>query len=309
MKIVSLLPSATEMIVDLGLTDELVGISHACDWPSDVMHLPRVTSCIVPKNATSLEIDTVVRAELEQSSALYAIDTEQLKEIAPDLIMTQALCDVCAVNGADVEQAICSLPTPARIVNLEPFTLMEVLDTLTALGEATNTVEKAKAIRADCESRIEAVHKRTQETDLHKPKTIVLDWVDPPFVSGHWMHDLITLAGGTDSMGTPKTPSWTASWDKIHALGPENLFIACCGFDVDRSLVEIEQSDASTELDILKKAGCKIHIVDGNALYSRPSLRLVDSLELMAHLLHPSVHTHYHVRGVDKPVLWEHPWS
>ena len=309
MKIVSLLPSATEMIVDLGLADELVGISHACDWPEQVMHLPRVTSCIVPKDASSLEIDTVVRTELEQSSALYAIDTEQLKALAPDVVMTQALCDVCAVNGADVEQAICSLPTPSRIVNLEPFTLMEVLDTLTALGDATNTAEKAKAIRADCENRIEAVHKRSQAVDIQKPKTIVLDWVDPPFVSGHWMHDLITLAGGEDSMGTPKTPSWTAKWDKIHTLAPDALFIACCGFDVDRSLVEIEQSSARAELDILSKAGCKIHIVDGNALYSRPSLRLVDSLELMAHLLHPSVHTHYQVRGVDKPVLWEHPWS
>ena len=308
MKIVSLLPSATEMIVDLGLGAELVGISHACDWPEEVMHLPRVTSCIVPKDATSLEIDTVVRTELEQSSALYAIDTEQLKALAPDVVMTQALCDVCAVNGADVEQAICALPTPARIVNLEPFTLDEVLYTLTALGEATDTVDRAATIRTACENRIKEVYLRTEAEVTHKPKTIVLDWIDPPFVSGHWMHDLITLSGGEDIMGTPKTPSWTANWDKIHALTPDALFIACCGFDVDRTLHEIDQCGAGVEFDKMRAAGCAIHIVDGNALYSRPSLRLVDSLELMAHLLHPKVHQNYHVRGVEKPILSDHAW-
>lgn len=309
MKIVSLLPSATEMIVDLGLGANLVGISHACDWPSEVMHLPRVTNCVVPKDATSLEIDTVVRTELEQSSALYELDIDLLKELSPDIIMTQALCDVCAVNGADVEQAICSLPTPARIVNLEPFTLLEVLDTFSALGEATDAVVKAEHIRSEYEKRIEVVHKRTDAQVTNKPKTIVLDWIDPPFISGHWMHDLITLAGGEDVMGTPKTPSWTAKWEEIHTLAPDDLFIACCGFDVDRTLEEIKQSKAGAELDKLKKSNCSIHIVDGNALYSRPSLRLIDSLELMAHLLHPTIHTDYHVRGVDLPHLKDHPWS
>jgi len=309
MKIISLLPSATEIIVDLGLASNLVGISHACDWPPEAMHLPRVTNCVVPKNSSSHEIDSVVRSELEKNSALYELDIEKISSLSPDIIMTQALCDVCAVNGEDVEKAICNLQGPTQIVNLEPFTLNEVLDTLTMLGEATNTCENAANIRQQYEERIHKIYSLTDKEVSYRPKTIVLDWIDPPFISGHWMHDLITLAGGEDIMGTPKSPSWTAKWDQIHDLSPEVLFIACCGYDIEQTLFEIKRSSAKPELDILKKTNCKIHIVDGNALYSRPSLRLIDSLELMAHLLHPSVHQRYAVRGVSNPILTEHLWS
>ena len=275
MRLISLLPSATEMIDAMGLSAQLVGISHACDYPPHLMHLPRVTSCIVPKDATSKEIDTVVRTELEQSSALYDLDIALLEELKPDLILTQALCDVCAVNGEDVDKAICSLSSTPTVVNLEPFTLGEVLDTVTAIGGATGFDALAATLRQSYEDRIETVFKRSSRlTD--KPKTVVLDWVDPAFVSGHWMHDLITLAGGVDSMGTPKTPSWTASWEEVIAR--------------------------------LKEQGCVIHIFDGNALFSRPSLRLVDSLELLAHHLHPNIHPLMPVEGVEKPVA-VHQWQ
>ena len=307
MRLISLLPSATEMIDAMGLSAQLVGISHACDYPPHLMHLPRVTSCIVPKDATSKEIDTVVRTQLEQSSALYDLDIALLEELKPDLILTQALCDVCAVNGEDVDKAICSLSSTPTVVNLEPFTLGEVLDTVTAIGRATGFDARAATLRQSYEDRIETVFKRSSRlTD--KPKTVVLDWVDPAFVSGHWMHDLITLAGGVDSMGTPKTPSWTASWEEVIAMNPDVLVIACCGFDVERTMTEILGCEATIGLTRLKEQGCVIHIFDGNALFSRPSLRLVDSLELLAHHLHPNIHPLMPVEGVEKPVA-VHQWQ
>lgn len=302
MRLVSLLPSATEMLDELGLAAQIVGISHACDYPDHLMHLPRVTSCIVPKDVSSLEIDTIVRQELATSNALYELSIPMLKALAPDLILTQALCDVCAVNGEDVEQAICSLPVQPKMINLEPFSLTDVLDTLTAVGAATDTVRQADSLRRYYAGRIAAVKEKTDAKVTHRPTTIVLDWVDPPFVSGHWMHDLITLAGGTDIMGEPNTPSWTATWEQIFSLKPKVLVIACCGFDVDRTLAELNQPAIKDNLNNLNSMGTKIHVFDGNALFSRPSLRLVDSLELLAHHLHPSVHAYSPPKGVIKPV-------
>lgn len=290
MRIVSLLPSATEIIAELGLKHQLVGISHACDYPKDILDLPVVTQCNIPKNASSLAIDATVRDTLEQSTALYALDTETLAALAPDCLVTQALCDVCAVSGADVEACIEELPGNPAIVNLEPFSLDDVLKTITKLGTVLSVEDQAEKLHTQLENRIKAVAARTEKYVKQRPRTLVLDWIDPPFVSGHWMHDLIALAGGDDMTGRTGTPSYSTTWEEVEKDLPDVLVIACCGFNVNRTHQELEQSGVQKRLNGYKKKGVQIDVVDGNALFSRPGPRLVDSLELLAHRLHPDIH-------------------
>ena len=290
MKIVSLLPSATEIVAALGAADSLVGISHGCDFPREIEGLPVVTSCIVPKEASSGEIDAVVRTQLQDSTALYAIDTDLLAGIAPDVLVTQALCDVCAVSGTDVEAAVAALPGNPAIVNMEPFSLDDVITTVRHLGTALGLGDRADNVVAALQSRIDAVASRTAAQVRFRPKTIVLDWIDPPFVSGHWMHDLIDLAGGDDIMGTRDEPSYTSDWDSLKALKPDVVVIACCGFSEGRTRLELTHAGLDRILGDFKAAGTRVFVLDGNALFSRPGPRLVDSLELLAHHLHPNVH-------------------
>lgn len=290
MKIVSLLPSATEIVAALGAADCLVGVSHGCDYPADIVGLPVVTSCVVPKEANSLEIDTVVRTQLEDSAALYAIDTGLLAGLAPDVLVTQALCDVCAVSGVEVEAAVAALPGSPTVVNMEPFSLSDVIETVGHLGGALGLEEKADDVVEVLRARIDAVAARTEAQVCYRPKTIVLDWIDPPFVSGHWMHDLIDLAGGEDIMGTYDTPSYTSDWDSLRALNPDVLVIACCGFSAGRTHAEMTLSGVDKIAQDFEVAGTRVFVLDGNALFSRPGPRLVDSLELLAHHLHPGIH-------------------
>ena len=290
MRIVSLLPSATEMVCGLGLADTLVGISHCCDYPQEITHLPVLTTSVVDKDASSIQIDETVREHLQHSSTLYALDVDKLAALKPDVVVTQALCDVCAVNGADVEQAVAAIDSNPKIVNMEPFCLQDVLDTLINLGQATGTADRAAKYMDDLRTRIEAVKDRSDRI-IEKPRVMVLDWVDPPFVSGHWMHDMITLAGGIDCMGTADQPSYSTDWESVMEEDIDALIIACCGFPEERTLAEIAgSSEAATMIENLRMRGIAVHVVDGNGLFSRPGPRLVDSLELLAHLLHPSVH-------------------
>lgn len=291
MRIVSLLPSATEIVATLGAADSLVGVSHGCDYPREIVGLPVVTSCVVPKDATSLEIDTVVRTQLEENTALYAIDTDLLVSLSPDVLVTQALCDVCAVSGTDVEAAVAALPGNPAIVNMEPFSLSDVIETVWHLGCALGLEKKTSQVVAALQARIDAVADRSLTQVRCRPKTIVLDWIDPPFVSGHWMHDLIDLAGGDDIMGTKDAPSYTSDWDSLKALKPDVLVIACCGFSESRTRLELTHAGVDQILQDFRAAGTGVFILDGNARFSRPGPRLVDSLELLAHHLHPGIHS------------------
>ncbi|WND03983.1 ABC transporter substrate-binding protein [Temperatibacter marinus] len=305
MRIISLLPSATEMIADLGLADSLVGISHACDYPAEIKHLPRVTSCNVPKDASSIEIDHFVRSELQNQNALYILDIDQIRSLNPDLIISQALCDVCAVDGRDVEKALSNLPEHVQLINFEPFTLDDVLNTLLILGEATAREDLAKNLYEDCQARIQKVRERQHGA---RPSMVLLDWVDPPFISGHWMRDLIQFAGADSCFDLNEKPSFSCDWDALIQAKPDHLAIACCGFDMKRTLNEILTSNVYFQLDILNSNGTKIHLFDGNQLFSRASLRLVDSLELLAHSLFPKRHPFTLPRGVDIPV-GQLPWQ
>jgi iron complex transport system substrate-binding protein len=290
MRIVSLLPSATEIICELGLDDQLVGVSHECDYPIGVEQLPRVTSSVIPKNVASADIDRLVREHLQNNASLYLLDLELLEKLAPDLIVTQALCDVCAVSSDDVEAAVHALPSRPAVVNLEPSQLEDVFRTIERVGAAAAVPRVARNLVTELGSRIQAVVERTAKVTNH-PKVVFLEWIDPPFSAGHWTPELIEFAGGIDCLGNAGSPSRTLQWSEIVAAQPDVLIAACCGFDADRTAQDADilaRQAGWNELPCVQ-AGRVVYL-DGNAYFNRPGPRLVDSLELLAHHLHPDIH-------------------
>jgi|TARA_B110000977_G_scaffold34518_1_gene46128 iron complex transport system substrate-binding protein len=290
MKIVSLLPSATELVCGLGLRDQLVGVSHECDYPVSVVGLPILTSSRIPEGLSSSEIDRLVTDQLKNDEALYDLVMEPLVELQPDLIVTQALCDVCAVSGNDVAKAIGSLPGDPQVINLEPICLDDVLETVTLLAEAAQCVEQGQRYRAELQSRIDTVSERsTPLTD--KPRVALLDWLEPLFDGGHWTPEIIALAGGIPVFGDKRQPSQRREWHELVDAAPDIIFIALCGFNVERSLQDVE-AFLKTEgfIELHRRTGTQVYLVDGNAYFSRPGPRLVDALEIMANALHPDIH-------------------
>ncbi len=290
MRIVSLLPSATEIVCELGLGDDLVGVTHECDHPPFVAGLPKVTRTLIPHDAGSREIDALVRERLKTQRALDTLDLPTLERLAPDLIVTQALCDVCAVAEAEVTAAARSLPGRPRVINLEPVSLEDVLDTLWAVGRAAGVPGRAETVVTGLRRRVGAVAARSDRVAA-RPRVVLLEWLDPPFSCGHWSPELVRLAGGDEVVGRVGTPSRTLTWEEVGAARPDVLVVACCGFSLDRTLADVPALAARpgwADLPALR-AG-RVYVTDGNAYFSRPGPRLVDSLEILAHALHPDVH-------------------
>lgn len=290
MRIVSLLPSATEIVCDLGLGDDLVGVTHECDHPPFVAGLPKVTRTLIPHDAGSRDIDALVRERLKTQRALYTLDLPTLERLAPDLIVTQALCDVCAVAEAEVTAAACSLPGRPRVINLEPVSLEDVLDTLRAVGRAAGVADRGEAVVSDLRRRIDATAARTERV-ADRPRVVLLEWLDPPFSCGHWSPELVWLAGGDEVIGRAGRPSRTLAWEEVVAARPDVLVVACCGFSLERTLVDVPGLTARPGwADLPAVRAGRVYVTDGNAYFSRPGPRLVDSLEILAHALHPDVH-------------------
>lgn len=290
MRIVSLLPSATEIICQLGLRESLVGVTHECDFPPSVQQLPKVTRTLIPNDASSREIDELVRERLQTNRALYTLDLPVLTELRPDLIVTQALCDVCAVAEAEVTAAACSLPGSPRVINLEPMSLRDVFSTLVTVGEAAGVADQAAQVIEKLESRVQAVRDRSLQVK-QRPRVLLLEWIDPPFSSGHWSPELVSLAGGLEQVGQPGVASRTLHWQEVIDAQPEVIVIACCGFDLARTLQDLPiltSYPGWRELPAVRDQ--RVYVVDGNAYFSRPGPRLVESLELMAHAIHPDLH-------------------
>ncbi len=290
MRIVSLLPSATEIVCALGLESSLVGVTHECDFPAAVARLPKVTRTLIPHDAASVEIDALVRERLKTQQALYTLDLPTLEALAPDLIVTQALCDVCAVADAEVRQAAGALPGQPRVVNLEPTCLDDVFACLGLVAEAAGVAARGRDVVAALRARVDAVAARATRVEP-SPTVGLLEWIDPPFSSGHWTPELIALAGGRAVLGTAGARSHTLTWDAVRAADPDVLVIACCGFDVARTRQDVPILARQPGFDALAavRAG-RVYVTDGNAYFSRPGPRLVDSLEILAHALAPDVH-------------------
>jgi iron complex transport system substrate-binding protein len=289
MRIVSLLPSATEIVCALGLRDQLVGVSHECDFPPSVRELPKVTRTLVPDAASSREIDALVCERLATRRALYTLDQAALERLQPDLIVTQSLCNVCAVGEADVTAAVCSLPGHPRVVNLEPKRLDDVFAGLRLVGEMAGVAKRAAQVVGLLQDRVAAVVGRAQHAG-DCPGVVLLEWIDPPFCAGHWSPELVQLAGGRELIGRASQPSRKIGWVEVVRANPDVLLIACCGFDVQRTHQDLRILAAYPGFDDLAcVCSRQVYVVDGSAYFNRPGPRLIDSLEILAHTLHPRV--------------------
>jgi iron complex transport system substrate-binding protein len=289
MRIVSLLPAATEMVCALGLQDQLVGVTHECDYPPFVRNLPKVTRTLIRGDASSGEIDRLVRERLQTQRALYTLDLAVLQELQPDLIVTQALCDVCAVAEDEVRAATCTLPGAPRVINLAPQSLADLFIAVRQLAAAAGAEARADAVVSAMSVRIDRVVARSAAI-RQRPRVALLEWLDPPFSCGHWSPELVRLAGGLEGLGREGEPSRTLRWDEVIAWQPEVVFIACCGWSVERTLGDLSLLHAVAGWeDIPAVRGGRVYVTDGSQYFSRPGPRLVDSLEILAHTLHPDV--------------------
>lgn len=305
MKIVSLLPSATEIVCALGLEQQLVGVTHECDYPATVKRLPKVTQTRIPATATSAEIDALVRERLNDEKALYTLNRDVLEQLQPDLIITQALCDVCAVAESEVEAVACALPGQPRIVNLEPETLDEVINSLRDVAAAAGIEQQGERVIGNLQSRVGAVTDSIANV-LRRPRVALLEWLDPPFSSGHWSPEIVRLAGGEEVLGREGERSRTLTWDEVSASRPEVIFIACCGFDVERTCQDLPLLDkVAGWQDLPAVQTGQVYVIDGAQYFSRPGPRLVDSLEMIAQVLHPDIYAPPH--SLPQPLRIDHP--
>lgn len=287
MKIVSLLPSATEIVCALGLIDHLAAVTHECDFPPAVRGKPAITKSHLSPEMTSAQIDSAVSNQLSSGAhSLYTINLDLLQAIQPDLIVTQRLCDVCAVDYDEVLEAAKSLPLPPRVINLEPMLLEDVLADIERVGAATDRLEEARGVVRELWRRIDAV-KAAVSRSKERPRTLLLEWIDPPYCGGHWNPELVQIAGGRDGIGRIGKPSVRIEWQEVLDFAPEVMVVACCGYSVERARQdeEILRSYPGFETLPCVVAG-RVHFVDGSAYFSRPGPRLVDSLEMMARFIH-----------------------
>jgi iron complex transport system substrate-binding protein len=281
MRIASLVPSATETLFALGLGPEVVGVTHECDYPPAAARLPHLTRTVIPAGLSTREIDAAVRERTGRGEHLYELDAERLRALEPDLIVTQALCEVCAVSFDDVRAIAQEMPARPRVIALDPATLGEVLGDVRRLADATGDEAAADALLEQAADRIDAVRARLEGV---RPRPVVaLEWLAPPYVGGHWVPQLVELAGGVDPLGRAGEKSRAASWAEVAAAAPEVAVVMPCGFGVRAAADEaLDHHDELTGLGVER-----VVAVDASAYFSRPSPRLVDGLEILAHALHP----------------------
>jgi iron complex transport system substrate-binding protein len=283
MRIASLVPSATEMLFALGLGDDVVGVTHECDFPPRAGELPHLTATVLPEGLGAGEIDAAVKAIVGEGRALYSLDEEKLAELAPDLIVTQAICEVCAVSYEDVVAVAARLPGPPQVLQQDPSTLGEVLEDVTRLGAAAGIASRAQQLRAELEGRLAAV--RAAVAGAKRPRTLALEWLDPPFVGGHWIPAMIEIAGGVDVAGPAGRKSPEVEWEALAALDPDLVVVMPCGWYVEESRAQALEHRQRIEA----LGAARVFAVDAASTYSRPGPRLVDGVELLAHLLHPDL--------------------
>src|SRR6185312_3037329 len=282
MRIVSLVPHATELLFALGLGEEIVGVTHECDFPIQALELPHVTRDVLPAGLSAGEIDAAVRERTLEGQAIYELDADALRELEPDLIVTQALCPVCAVSYEDVAKIADELPSRPRVIALDPKTLGETLGDIRTIAAATGRRREGVELLARTAGRIDRV--RLAVRGLRRPRVAALEWLDPVFVAGHWTPQLIELAGGEDVLGLAGEPSETVSWERVAEASPEVIVAMPCGYDASRA-----HEEALGHAARLRGLGAlRTVAVDASAYFSRPGPRLVDGLELLGALLHPA---------------------
>jgi iron complex transport system substrate-binding protein len=290
LQIVSFLPSATEMACALGLSDQLVGITHECDFPPEIKGKPVVVRNALPiERMTQREVDIAVAQRLREGNSLYEVDERLLQELAPDLILTQDLCQVCAPSGNEVSQALNLLPKKPQILWLTPNSLEQIAANVRELGEATGRTKEADELIAGGRARLEAIAAVTRSLS-HRPRVFCLEWLDPVYCSGHWVPEMVRVAGGIDALSREGKDSVRIPWEDVVKWAPEVLIITPCGFNLEKV---IEQShrlpDYSGWFDLPAVRRGRVYAVDANSYFARPGPRVVDGTELLAHLIHPEL--------------------
>jgi len=277
-RIVSLLPSATEIVCALGLEDRLVGISHSCDYPPSVNDLPRLSRPRANlEGLTSGEIDAAIRAAMRDYGSVYEIDVAGIRELQPDLVLTQGICDVCAVPESQVTAASLG----ASILTLDAHDLDAIFASIRDVGGATGARERAEALIAQMQQRIARVRERV--TGRARPRVLALEWLDPPYVPGHWVPELVAAAGGELLAGTARRPSYRMEWADLQGLEPDVLFVMPCGFNLEET-----QREATRHRKQLRAVGGRVQLLDASAYFSRSGPRVVDGLEMLASAIFPA---------------------
>jgi iron complex transport system substrate-binding protein len=289
-RIVSFLPSATEMVCALGLHDQLVGVTHECDFPPSVRQKPIVVSGALSLGTmTQAEIDKTVSERLRKGQSLYQVDEKLLQELAPDLILTQDLCQVCAPSGNEVTQALSALPSKPEVLWLTPKSLDQISDNLRAIGKATGTLEKAEALIAAGRSTLDQIAERARRASS-RPRVFCMEWLDPVYCSGHWVPEMVSIAGGVDHLGREGSDSVRVSWEEVLAWKPEVLVIMPCGFRLHQ-VIELAPTLSAkpgwTDLPVVKQG--RVYAVDASSYFARPGPRVIEGTELLAHILHPEI--------------------
>jgi iron complex transport system substrate-binding protein len=283
MRIASLVPSATEMLYALGLGESVVAVTHECDYPPETGTVPRLTRSVLPSGLDAAQIDLMVKATVAEGRALYELDEERLTQLAPDLIVTQAVCAVCAVSYEDVLKVAARLPSRPRVVQQDPSSLTEMLEDVIRLGEAAGVADAAHELRGELEGRLATV--RGAVAGASPPRVIALEWLDPPYVGGHWVPEMISIAGGEDVAGPPGLKSPEVSWGELSGLNPDVVVVMPCGWYVDGA-----RSQALEHWFEIETLGAqRVFAVDAASTFSRPGPRLVDGVELLGHLIHPGL--------------------
>jgi iron complex transport system substrate-binding protein len=290
-RIVSLLPSATEIVCALGLADSLVGVTHECDYPAEIVGKPVLTaSRISHRTMTSAEIDHAVRTQLDGHGSIYDLDEKLLRELEPDLILTQELCDVCAVSYKTVEQAARMFDAGVRVVSLEPNTIEDIFANIRSVGSLAGRDAEAVRLVAELSTRLDALALALTEVRT-RPRTLLLEWLEPPFLPGHWVPEQIAFAGGDASFGRAGKDSTTTSAEELRAYDPEKIVLAPCGYykeDTLRALASARLPEGWHELSAVKAN--EVWAVDATSYFSRPGPRVVRGAEILARVLHPDTH-------------------
>ena len=287
MRIVSLLPSATEILYALGLGDSIAGVTHECDFPPAVATKPPLIRPRVDSHAAPAEIDRQVSELVQRGESIYAVDAELLASLAPDLIVTQDLCHVCAASPDDLATALTRLPRQPRVLSLTPHSLDDVWQDIIRIGDATGTGREAQALAMELKAKVKAIESVIKGTE-QRPRVLCLEWLDPFYVGGHWVPEMVSKAGGEDVLGRAGQPSFKVSAEEIAESNADLILVALCGYDAARNAAEFKRTQLPQSWHNLPALrNHQIFAVDANGYFSRPGPRLADGLQLLAHLIHP----------------------
>jgi iron complex transport system substrate-binding protein len=307
LRIVSLLPSATEILFALGLGEQVVGVSHECDYPAAANAKPRVVHSRIPKDASPREIDRLVREFTERGQSIYAVDADVLRSLAPDLIVTQDLCSVCAASPEDLAAVLATWDNRPEVLSLDPLDLGDVWRDILWVGDETIRGHEAEHLLESIGARLAVVENEIAQTES-RPRVALLEWLQPPYVGGHWIPEMIELAGGRDLFGKVRTPSVRISLEEIVSAQPEILVVAPCGYNAQQARVEYHSIAFPREWQEMPAVrNNQVFYVDANAYFSRPGPRLITGLEILAKLFHPGINVSSEAgQAIDRVPLVKH---